>query len=41
MVRGFAGTEARTEIIGETGGAGKGFLLMAGAWIAASEDSRP
>ena len=29
-MRGFAGTDARKEIIGETGGAGKGFLLVAG-----------
>lgn len=37
----ISGAEARTEIIGETGGAGK--VNFAGGWslIAASEDSRP
>ena len=40
MVRRFAGTDARNEIIGETGGAGKGIFAGGRRLIVVSEDSR-
>ena len=39
-VRGFAGTDDRNKIIGETGGAGKGIFAGGRRLIAVSEDSR-